>query len=612
MSDDAAAHGADGHHTGDHTVTPNEAQQPLLADTDHDIHNHVAEHSGNSSNTANKDNREDWHWLESWSSRRASTLSFHPCSSSDPVRWPSDWAGRAFDDLAGTTVRESAKRRRDTVDLVMSIAEDKPFYTRTAKACSPSSSDRQGLDTQDRSIFQSRKLLQAVQQLAWAAASNSKTNITPEQILQALHLNNTRIVKESHEHRQKRDNNRAFVLETTIMDVQRFVQALVAISHGLEQPAKNFLNRAVVHHLLTLQEISSDGSTGSTHSPFDLVRRDLPGRGTALSAVGHRNYCGATRLQYTNRPIDLYVLHEVYGEHELDITMNIERGLNIITLAHLSPNQNHSPEKTACRLPQSSETKSPWDWLTQELDTILYQITWRLEEERVAWAGTYRYEPDLASNSATNSSSSNFDWVEVDVDMEERVPWITRIEYALAGRRLSSSTQVRFKAGKATPAEPAGPVSVLKKYNVGGTADFFAGWTCKYGDHQLAECYRPRMGEDDSKCVCTDYRTDEVSSYRVGLWPVDGQNTTNVYHIPRAAIRLDGNSYMDQGVGGCPALFRADEEQYVPEMEAFGYKLKFTEPVRHKNGTILDEAELRWVEKGLKMKRIRQPKGKWY
>ncbi|GAK63898.1 uncharacterized protein PAN0_003c2107 [Moesziomyces antarcticus] len=709
MADHASNQGAADPRAPSHTAgrqrsaDPDEAQLPLLSDTDHDIDDQPLQHSDVPPHRhANKDSRDDWHWLERlvfktrfhfivsvtlffvfwtfvalifsgdwpgndirwpWSKRpgnraplgndfyeaqnrlsnqpfchpKVGILQLNDVQTEQPngslhfdidrinvdgferrsTGWPciqaSPWhssLGSDFDKLAGTTVREAAKRRRETMDLVMSIAQGAPFYTRKATECSSSSSLHPGANTTDHQVFRSRKLWQAVQQLAWAASLYANDGIMPEQMLQALRLDHTRIVREAHRHSRGSSHNQTEALQTTILDAQKFVQSLLAIYYGLEQPAETFLNDAVIHHFFTIHELSTDSSTGSTHSPFDLVRKDLPRRYTALSAVGHLNFGNALRLQQRNKPFQLYVLHEVYGDHELDIALDLERGLIVSTLARLALDHDETQEGKDCQLLQESKSQSPWDWLLQSVPSVLLDITWRLEErDRASLAGTYRYESGLSNHSTANSSPASFEWVEVDVGMEDAVPWITRIEYApVRARPSSASAQVPFSADQLTTDKSNGSVSVLKKYNVGGTADFFAGWTCKWSQDQVADCYRPRVGEDDSRCSCKDWRTGATSSYRVGLWPVqeEGQVDTNVFHIPPAAIRLDGNSYMDQGVGGCSALFTPDEEQHVPEMEAFGYTLKFTEPERNEDGTIRQETQLEWLEKGLKMTRVPQ------
>ncbi|KAI3481214.1 hypothetical protein L1887_56531 [Cichorium endivia] len=507
------------------SADPDEAQLPLLSDTDHDTDDQPSQHPDNPPQRhANTDSRDDWHWLERLvfktrfhfvrhtlalvkapgqpralgndfyeAQNRLSNQPFcHPKvgllqlndvqteqpngslhfdidrinvdgferrSTGCPCIQASPWhssLGSDFDKLAGTTVREAAKRRRETVDLVMSIAQGAPFYTRKATECSSSSSLHPGANTTDHQVFRSRKLWQAVQQLRRAASLYANDGIMPEQMLQALRLDHTRIVREAHRHSRGSSHNRTEALQTTILDAQKFVQSLLAIYYGLEQPAEDLPQRRRHPPLFHHHELSTDSSTGSTHSPFDLVRKELPRRYAALSA---------------------------------------------------------------------------------SVPSVLLDITWRLEErDRASLAGTYRYESGLSNYSTADSSPASFDWVEVDVGMEDAVPWITRIEYApVRARPSSASAQVPFSADQLTTDKSNGfrvcAEEVQRRWHsrLLGRVD-----VQMVPRSKLPTAYRPRVGQDDSRCSCKDWRTGATSSYRVGLWPVqeEGQVDTNVLPHP--------------------------------------------------------------------------------
>lgn len=459
-----------------------------------------------------------------------------------------EWAEGEFDKLAGSKVRTS-RQWRDQVEVVMSITHGQPFYTRTANS-------ETAIKTAD--TFQSRVLYEAVKELSQAAS------ITPQDLTRDLQLNDTRVIRD--------ERHGSSLLETTLSDTQQFVQSLIAIYHGLSHPTTtSLLDPAVVGDYLSPLTLSTDGSTSTTRSPFALVRQELSRfGGSSLVSVGPGFGGSFNKLQRHSRPLDLHVISEIGANHELSVAFNLERGLVVTVLAHLTSD----PQKEQ-RAEDSGD--GVWDWMRSWFPNVVYSVEWRREARlKEMLAGTYRYERNASL------PHGEVEWIEVDVEVEERGPWITRIE--------SSSTSV------------SAPVSLLRKYNVGGTADFFPGWTCQHEIGALYDCYRPRMGEDDSKCSC---RTGHPTT-RVGLWPsVADHGGMMVYEIPQGAIRRDEASYMDQGLGGCPAIWRADEGQSVPEMDVLGYKVRFTEPNRRSDGRLIEEAELTWLDSGIKMVRIR-------
>lgn len=510
---------------------------------------------------------------------------------------------RDFNHLAGSAVLGSVNRHRKRVQAVMSFSEGEPFYERTVEA-HDSSAASMTHGTGIVQMFQSRALWEALQSLGLAASDRFRRNVTAQQLLLALDLNQSRIVsvltRDSH-HRA----GTVFALETTLSDTQKFVQSLASISHGLTKPSEDLpLDAQVIRQFLSPYVLNTDGSTATTHSPFGLVSKTLVSAGgNALKAVGHNEFKG-TQLQRGSRPQHFHVINEFYRDHELSIALDLERGLVISGSAHLGLSQNHKPSYEQDWF--SYQPVSIWDWIRSSYGSLQYDLDMRYEDIFKRVSGTYRYQRNNASKVVVDSTAhpEQYDWMEVDVEVGERAFWITRIEYQLVVNNASELTL---------------PVSVLRKYNAGGTADFYAGWTCKFDKKELADCYRPRVGEDDSKCSCRDYRSEVTSSYRVGLWPVSTGTSPGkrVYEIPPNAIRVDTNSYMDQGSGGCLALWSRDDNDdgdnmvRVPEMEALGYKIRLTQPQLSSDGAIIKETAIEWLNGGISLERVSPTHYKW-
>ncbi|SPO29797.1 uncharacterized protein UTRI_10280 [Ustilago trichophora] len=520
------------------------------------------------------------------------------------------FTNQQFDKLVGSTVKESTRRRRDSIQAVMSVAQGNPFYTRTASTA-PSASE-------SNDNFRSVALHQTMQLLSSSASQQTGKNVTLNQLIQGFNLSDTRLVTQSHQSSSSEHFALPVspLLETTLLDTHKFAQSLLAIYHGIIPPSEALpLSPVMIHSHLSPSVLSTDGSTATTESLFDLVRGVVSRSGGPLAYIGRREYGAANGLQHSSRPLDLHTLNEIYGDHELSITLNLERGLVATALARLGSPQNNTLEKVDRKQLQQQADEangdSLWNWLHLSVTDISYQLDRSLETRlRHKFSGTYRYEASHKKDDTRHESSADhFDWVEVDVQIDERVLWITRIEYAMAGTMGSSSSsgQVHFSTATNGTIEP---VSVLKKYNVGGTADFLAGWTCQAEDKGFANCYRPLVGTDESKCTCHSWRQGTDTAYRVGLWPLPSSEG-NLYRIPQAAIRLDGNSYMDQGIGGCPALWRPNYEEAVPEMLALGFELSFSEALYNTNGSIAREAELQWLKSGLTLSRVRQTQSEW-
>ncbi len=286
--------------------------------------------------------------------------------------------------------------------------------------------------------------------------------------------------------------------------MQQFAQSIVALYHGESSAAdSSLLSPHVMRNYLRRLEPTTDGTTSVTRSAFVAIRKSVVRRGgSALKGVG-RHSAGGLRLQNRDRMLEIDVLTELTDEHELVVTLDLERGLTVTSLARL-----HEPRGSKTRASHGqqqvhvSET-SLWDWMSRSADNIFHGLDWQSDDRLITTlSGTYRYQRQDSSAAQRLGGLGGIDWLEVDVSVDERSLWITRIELAAT------------KAGSPT-------VSILRKYNVGGTADFFGGWTCTtdYSKNDLADCYRPHMGEDDSKCVCTDSGAGTTSNYRVGLWP---------------------------------------------------------------------------------------------
>ncbi len=316
----------------------------------------------------------------------------------------------------------------------------------------------------------------------------------------------------------------------------------------------------------------------------------------SLSGIGS-NWQSFGRLQHRYRPLHLYVLTETFADHELTVLLDIKRGVIFSALARLSEGPDHPSDDFARQQDHSGNicTSSVWDWMRDSVDDFFSVLAWGQGKRlTLATSGTYRYDGRNTDATQLSASASRYEWLEVDLEVIEGSLWVTRIDYALADKKGKSDRHV----------------SVLSKYNVGGTANFFAGWSCLSWEQDMADCYRPRMGNDDSKCVCRNYggQTPVNSSYRVGLWPKLDFGEPNVFMIPPGTIRPDGNSYMDQGIGGCSSLFgRMEDRNTVPEMDALGYMVRLNGAQAGSDGTVYKEAELEWLEPGLRLFRVSQP-----
>ncbi len=521
----------------------------------------------------------------------------------DPNRLPQNWRtgvlfdslGYDFDQLAGRKVRGSSQRYRESLYLAMSLSQGEPFYTRKVKAEAKSRSLGPMIQA-DNMTFRSPALGNAIRRLSVVASSAADRHVGPEELVQALRLSHSRIVTETKLSSASVPFDEATVLETTSSDMQQFAQSIVALYHGESSAAdSSLLSPHVMRNYLRRLEPTTDGTTSVTRSAFVAIRKSVVRRGgSALKGVG-RHSAGGLRLQNRDRMLEIDVLTELTDEHELVVTLDLERGLTVTSLARL-----HEPRGSQTRASHGqqqvhvSET-SLWDWMSRSADNIFHGLDWQSDDRLITTlSGTYRYQRQDSSAAQRLGGLGGIDWLEVDVSVDERSLWITRIELAAT------------KAGSPT-------VSILRKYNVGGTADFFGGWTCTtdYSKNDLADCYRPHMGEDDSKCVCTDSGAGTTSNYRVGLWPTPSVRRSGSYEIPRAAIRIDGSSYMDQGVGGCPSLWTPDANQGVPEMDLLGYKLAFTEARYDGNGKMLKQAGLEWLDVGIDMVRISNDQPRW-
>lgn len=492
-----------------------------------------------------------------------------------------NWIGADFDSLAGSTVREQARRSRESVQLVMSIAGGEPFYTRNASTAATSKTERS---------FRSLQLWRALQRLSLSLQHHSGQAITVEALLVALQMDNSRVVSDP-----SRTDDASLeipVVETTLFDTHKFVQSLAATYHGLTQSSnKTLLDQRVVRDYLGPKSFNTDGNTANTRSTFSTIQWNVRGRGDgALYAVGRRNFFNS--MQRAGRSLHFHVLNEVYSDQELSILLDLHRGVVMTASAHLVPFKDDQPSSNngTPQWGQSERSTNVWDWMRESYANIQYELDSFKENRRWrAVGGTYRFD----KHASRSSAESVYDWLEVDIELSETALWITRIEYAPAGNQSTSGSG------------SGSSLSVLKKYNAGGTADFFAGWTCADSIEKLADCYRPRMGDDDSACFCTQSKFGTRSSYRVGLWRLLASHNHTIYEIPRGEVRLDTYSYMDQAQGGCPALWNRFNVDPVPEIESLGYKIKLTEPVHFANGSVAHQAELEWLDSALTLTRIR-------
>ncbi|SJX65870.1 uncharacterized protein SRS1_21026 [Sporisorium reilianum f. sp. reilianum] len=439
--------------------------------------------------------------------------------------------GNSFDELDGSVVRESPQQHRRRLQISLSLVQGEPFYTRTAGSSASANSS---------ATLRSYELWRLLDML-----SAHNDDVTIEQLIDALQLDHTRVVA-----------SKPPALETTLADTQHLSQSLLAIRHDILSPLRAVDSQSV-RSFFSPHTLTTDGVTASTHSPFTLVRQGLSRHG-ALAAVG--THGSRVSLQQLDRKLDMLVLAEVSGATELTIAVNVERGLTGIILSELSPSQS-----------DEEKVESMVEWMRSWYTNVVYALDW-VDEDLMEqnWAGTYRYQHLDADD------ESVFNQIEVDIQIDERVPWITRIEYS--PRTNGSST-----------------ISVLKQYNVGGTADFLASWTCQHSAAHLSRCFRPLVRDDDTHCRCGGYKRD-FSHYRVGLWSSVARKPDGgrLWTIPQGAIRRDAASYMDQGVGGCPALWKTDAHQTVPEMQDLGYHVEFVE----------GKQQLRWTVPGLVLDRI--------
>ncbi len=134
-------------------------------------------------------------------------------------------------------------------------------------------------------------------------------------------------------------------------------------------------------------------------------------------------------------------------------------------------------------------------------------------------------------------------------------------------------------------------------------------WTCQSDrddkDKNLVKCYHPFQGNNNSKYKCKDWLLHSYLSYRMGLWPMQSSakddNEVEVYQNPQGVIQSDRNSYMDQGLGGCPALWRPNCSQSIPELDWLGYHLSLTEPQLAAAAELSNEARMEWLGTGLMM-----------
>ena len=466
------------------------------------------------------------------------------------------WTNKAFDQLEGSTVSALA-----------SMATGQPFYHRTTRT------------RNSTTLFRSAALYRLVDDLAHTAT------LPREEVLREFNLTNTTV------------HNEELVLETTLSDTHKLAQTLVALYHGLAPSSPGSVLGGAVRDLLQPTTMSSDGSTARTRSGFDMVRKGLARAGaSALNYIGRDAGKVPTRLQHLARPLDLHILTESQMQHHLAIAINLEaRGL-VVTALVLHP---------SCAKQGEERGQSVWEWTQQTASDMVYQLDSPMEERLLRQlGGTYRF-----------ASADEMEWMEVDVQVDERVLWITRIEYASQTHLSSSTAQMPLSTTSTsnTSNSNGSRVSVLQKYNVGGTADFFAGWTCQPDDLRLASCYRPHVGSDETGCYCRAWRQDAFVTHRVGLWPYTNATTRRtMYRIPPAAIRRDGASYMDQPSGGCPALGRPDPTQATQEMQRLGYTLALTEPVYSaQDGKVHKEARLTWIESGVEMHRVKPLELRW-
>ncbi|GAC71965.1 hypothetical protein PANT_6c00002 [Moesziomyces antarcticus T-34] len=507
-----------------------------------------------------------------------------------------DFLGREFDQLAGSKVRGSSQRYRESLHLSMSLSQGEPFYTRNVKAEANSRLLRPTVHHADNRTFRSLALGKAIRRLSVLASSAADRHVGPEELVQALRLRHSRIVTETKLSPASAPPREAILLETTFSDMLRFAQSIVALYHGESSAAdSSLLSPHVIRNYLRRLEPTTDGTTSVTRSAFVAIRKSVVRRGgSALKGVG-RHSAGGLRLQNRDRMLEIDVLTELRDEHELVITLDLERGLIVTSLAHLRESPGSKTQASHGQQQVHFGESSLWDWMNGSADNIFHGLDWQSDDRIITTlSGTYRYQRQDSIATQPDSGLGGIDWLEVDVTLDERSLWITRIELAPT------------KAGSPT-------VSILRKYNVGGTADFFGGWTCTtdYSKNDLADCYRPHMGEDDSKCVCTDSAAGTTSNYRVGLWPTSSVSRSGSYEIPRAAIRIDGSSYMDQGVGGCLSLWTPDAGQSVPEMHLLGYKLSFTEAQYDDKGKMLRQAGVKWLDVGIDMVRISSDQPQW-
>ncbi|TKY88807.1 hypothetical protein EX895_002438 [Sporisorium graminicola] len=443
----------------------------------------------------------------------------------------------------------------------MSLVEGEPFYTRIASSDNSSSAN-------SKATFRSSQLWRALQLLSTQASRSTSSNepVSIEELIEALQLNHTSVVSVPNKHP---------ALKTTLRDVQHLLQTLLGNHHNVlpSLPAVG-LDSLGVRNYFSPYALATDGVMASTHSGLTLVRQGTSSHG-ALRAVGTHGF--AMSLQQWNRKLDTLFLVEVEDGKELTIAINLERGLTSIILTDLI-------ESTAAENEGEDKTTSMGEWIRIWFGNAVLLFDWAHEDWMDQnWAGTYRYQ-----RHAEDAEGTQFNWIEVDVQIDERVPWITRIEYSAYPNDTSSRTT----------SSPS--TSVLKKYNVGGTSDFLAGWTCQLSPESLSRCYRPLVGDDEGHCRCRGYRRDgkTISHNRVGLWPsktrkLDGGR---MWTIPQGTIRRDGSSYMDQGLGGCHALWKFDAEQTVPEMQHLGYHVQFVE----------GKDQLKWLLPGLVMDRVRK------
>ncbi|TKY88080.1 hypothetical protein EX895_003176 [Sporisorium graminicola] len=480
---------------------------------------------------------------------------------------------QTIDQLTGTIVRKSSGQRRDRVELVMSLVQGEPVHRQVAE------SPRASSDLNGRSeTFRSTELWRALQTLSLKASHQLPGGelVSIDELISALKLNNTRVVS-------KTGGRLRPAVETTLSDVHHLVQTLLAIHHGVVPPLVHVgLDSLSVGNYFSPRTLNTDGVTASTRSPFTVVRQPSWTRSGQLIGVGCPGN-SHTSLQKGGRTLDVLNLLEHMDDRELAIAIDVQRGFTTIVLSDLG-----APPRETRPGDCDDREVSLVRWMRSRANDAIYALDWLHEtvlEE--TWAGTYRYQN--VDRDASSSASNSFDWIEVDVQIDEGARWITRIEYSLLPSHNDTT---------ATPA--SAPVSVLKKYNVGGTSDFLASWTCQSSPEALARCFRPLVGDDDSHCSCTHYRFggNTVSHYRVGLWPSLARKSDGgkLWTIPQAAIRRDTGSYMDQGVGGCPALWKWDRKQKVPEMQKLGYHLEFIE----------DKEQLRWTGPGLVLDRVKK------